>query len=771
MLHAKEVLPGVYHIQDALSVCMTLLVGEKRALLVDTGYGLEDVHTFVRSITPLPLTVVLTHGHHDHCMGVRWFRETWMFPEDTEDFRTYTSIEKRRDVLTMAEAHGVVVGDEEAFLREEFAMPAPLQEQTMDLGGITAQILHCPGHTPGSCVVLVRERSLLLTGDDWNPCTWLFFPRALGVRGYRRNVRALLSLSFRYVLCSHQPVLFPRSKMECFLNALTDKALCAARPVRIAPYTDIQIRQCTLPEGQVLVFDWQKFVSEERMNTMEITIHPEDRASFQNHTAYCVGTGRMGLALHQEYQAQLRAVQELCHFAYIRGHGLFHDDMAIYQCRMDADGNEQVSYNFTYLDRVMDSYVANGLEPFLELGFMPEKLATSDHNIFYWKGHTTPPKSDEAWCALVQATLRHLMERYGAERVTTWPLEVWNEPNLAGFWENADKPAYMHLYEVTVKAVKAVSPRFQVGGPAICGGSGSQEWVRDFLTFCQERQLPVDFVTRHAYMGQSPERHGRYLYHTMCAVDYTVREMRETRDIIDRFPAYRGIPMHITEFNTSYNSRCPIHDTVYNAVLMAEFLSKMGDVADSYSYWTFGDVFEEEGVPFTPFHGGFGLMADGLIPKPTLWTFAWFSGLKGQCVYRDDHALVMQRPDGSYEGVVWNADWEHPAPLPLRLTLPAEEGADYAVVMERVADGVGDPLKLWHDLGEPASLTAEQHRLLQGAARPQVSSRRLAAQHGQVTLDCRLSACEVMHLTVRKAPVNSDDGYDYAWYASHQTDA
>ncbi|MBR6708013.1 MAG: xylan 1,4-beta-xylosidase, partial [Clostridia bacterium] len=136
-------------------------------------------------------------------------------------------------------------------------------------------------------------------------------------------------------------------------------------------------------------------------------------AAFHNYAAFCVGTGRMGLALQKEYQDELREVQALCGFEYIRGHGLFSDDMAIYQERRDPDGVTRVQYCFTYLDRVMDSYLEMGLRPFLELGFMPGALASGTQTIFYWKGHTTPPKDMAKWTDLVEATLTHLKERYG----------------------------------------------------------------------------------------------------------------------------------------------------------------------------------------------------------------------------------------------------------------------------------------------------------------------------------------------------------------------
>lgn len=253
---AQKVLPGVYHIQDSLGVCMTLLVGDTQALLVDTGYGVEDVASFIRTITDKPLTVILTHGHHDHALGAMWFDHTTMFEEDREDFLTYTGERQRQRIWEQARNKGLPVRAD--YRSVSIPMPLPLCEQTMDLGGMRVQIIHCPGHTPGSAVAYVPERQLLLTGDDWNPCTWLFFPKALPVKEYRANVRQLSVLPYEHVLCSHQPVLFSREKMDSFLAGLTDGTLQAASRVYMEAYADIETCQASLPEDQILVFDWKK---------------------------------------------------------------------------------------------------------------------------------------------------------------------------------------------------------------------------------------------------------------------------------------------------------------------------------------------------------------------------------------------------------------------------------------------------------------------------------------------------------------------------------
>ena len=496
----------------------------------------------------------------------------------------------------------------------------------------------------------------------------------------------------------------------------------------------------------------------------EIVIHEGDTASFRNLTDYCVGTGRVDLALHREYQEQLAAVQNLCHFRHVRGHGLFSDQMGIYQEWGPPFAEKEQWYCFTYLDRVIDAWLENGLEPFLELGFMPEKLASSPQTLFYWKAHTVPPKDPEEWCRLVQETLKHLARRYGREKVESWPCEIWNEPNLRGFWENADKPGYLELYRTTVQAVKEVLPGMRVGGPAICGGEGSQQWISDFLAFCRDEKVPVDFVTRHAYLGQAPEHKSRYLYHKMNDPEVLIAEMQESRDIIDSFPEYKGIPMYITEFNTSYNPFCPIHDTNLNAVTCAALLARLGDVADGYSYWTFGDVFEEQGIPNTPFHGGFGMMANGLIPKPTLWAFSFFANLKGECVLRDEHAVIVRREDGGYEAVLWNLCREGQEKEPLELSLCFPAAGDAAAMIERVDEECCNPLACWHRMGEPADLTAEQIAFLRAAGQParEVVETEQKKEGAGVTLTLAPNA--LVRLRVVPVKKSSDPGYDYSWY-------
>jgi hypothetical protein len=84
---------------------------------------------------------------------------------------------------------------------------------------------------------------LLLSSDNWNPTTWLFFPEALPVEEYAKNMKTLLSLDFEYVLCSHSGELMPGGRLKNYINGLTDKTFSGAVPAE-TPYPQYKTLLC-----------------------------------------------------------------------------------------------------------------------------------------------------------------------------------------------------------------------------------------------------------------------------------------------------------------------------------------------------------------------------------------------------------------------------------------------------------------------------------------------------------------------------------------------
>ncbi|MBR6360033.1 MAG: xylan 1,4-beta-xylosidase, partial [Lachnospiraceae bacterium] len=235
--------------------------------------------------------------------------------------------------------------------------------------------------------------------------------------------------------------------------------------------------------------------------------------------------------------------------------------------------------------------------------------------------------------------------------------------------------------------------------------------------------------------------------------------LQSTRDIVDSYEEFKGLPIHLTEFSTSYTPRGVIHDTNINAAYLARQLSRLGDVNEAYSYWTFGDVFEEQGVQNSLFHGGFGMVAAGNIPKPTFWTFYFYKQLKGfggDCIYRDDNTVILSK-NGEYSGILWNIDEEDRT-----VEVELEAGnAEYTLVTKTVDEVCCNPLKFWHDLGEPAYPTAAETELIKSAAEPLVVSTVVKAENSLAKISVPVRKNGVVYFTLTKRLFKPDRGYDY----------
>lgn len=477
---------------------------------------------------------------------------------------------------------------------------------------------------------------------------------------------------------------------------------------------------------------------------MRTTIPDRPVSTLSDAWRRCVGTGRMNLALRSDHQESLALVQQEIGFRYIRGHGLLSDDMGIFR-PYAYEGRQGARHVFTYLDQVVDAYLERGIKPFLELGFMPAALASGDQTVFWWRGNVTPPRDHGEWADLVRGVVGHLVDRYGTEEVRTWPVEVWNEPNLEHFWQDADQDAYHRLYEVTATAVKEVDAAIDVGGPAL--SPGADEWWEPFARFVTARDLPVDFVSRHAYTT-GPAQHVPF---------GTYQTLRPGQDLLAQFAAPRrhltgtplaDLPVHITEFSSSYRPDNPVHDTAYHAAYLAPVLAAGGDLVDSFSYWTFSDTFEEVGVPAAFFHGGFGMLTHRQVRKPTYHLYAFMARMGDQVLGRGTDHLVTRDDDGRVTVLAWQPvggtdDEVEPERHEVRLSVPVGPTSRAFVLRSSVNETEGNAWAAWCAMGRPASPSRRQLQALYDAAEPVRRHGSLPAPQGRVDLDLTLGRHEV----------------------------
>ncbi len=440
------------------------------------------------------------------------------------------------------------------------------------------------------------------------------------------------------------------------------------------------------------------------------------------------GSGRAILSLRESYRNDLRAVKQITGFQYVRFHAILHDEVGVY----NEDEHGEPVYNFAYVDEIYDGLLKNGVRPVVEIGFMPKKLAFNPDALhpFWYKQNVSPAKSMERWDALMTNLAQHLIERYGINEVAEWYFEVWNEPNI-DFWNGIPRQeSYFELYDDTARALKKVSPRLRVGGPA----TAAADWVDAFLQHVSTNQVPVDFVSTHGYADDTVEN----LFGTHEEISIDDRVCRAVAKVRRQIRASRlpNLPLFWTEWNVAGLNES--RDTSYVGPALANTIRECDGMVDMLSFWTFSDVFEEGGPIPRPFEGHFGLRAKGGINKPSFYDFGLLHRLGDRRIAAaGDNVIATKRDDGTLAIAGWN------------LVDPDRKGSTTSMRLEfrnvpqnarvdisRVDDEHGNTLAAYRAMGSPQYPTEAQIEKLNAAtALGPASQMRLEGDHLDLSLE------------------------------------
>ena len=222
-LFIKEVMPGIFLMDEAHEATGYLVVGNERACVIDTMNGYNDLEQAVRALTYKPLTVVNTHGHPDHIFGNMFFQEAYLHPADRELARMFVEDPEYRKMLaeqgkTFPPFQDILPGD------------------TIDLGGRTLEVFHLPGHTPGGILLLLREDRVLFTGDSINHHLWMQLDGCLTLKQFLAELDRVMFLQDRadIILHGHAHDTDDISLMRCMRDGV--KEICDGMTKQDMPY-------------------------------------------------------------------------------------------------------------------------------------------------------------------------------------------------------------------------------------------------------------------------------------------------------------------------------------------------------------------------------------------------------------------------------------------------------------------------------------------------------------------------------------------------------
>jgi xylan 1,4-beta-xylosidase len=469
-----------------------------------------------------------------------------------------------------------------------------------------------------------------------------------------------------------------------------------------------------------------------------------------------LSVGRAYELLRADLLEHVDYLQREIGYRYCRFHGLFHDDMDV--VRTTSSG--ALAYQWHHVDKVYDALLARGLRPFVELNPMPSALASGEQTIFHWRMNVTPPKRIEAWEDLVRSFARHLVERYGLDEVRKFYFEVWNEPNLPGFWSGT-QDGYFELYRASARALRSVDTALRVGGPA----SSKVSWLEDMVQYAASTKTPLDFLSTHLYPQDEyvdyPDRQGSPYPPGRFFVE-TIREARRRLNAV----GCSELPLHFTEWNAMSAASSasvswvenPTNDSLYGASFVTQACLELDDVVDTLSFWVASDLFEEGGMPHSPYSCTYGLLTIHGIPKASCNAFRLLARLRGETLRMDasslpDAAGAMAVREGDRVSVLLHnhKPLETSTKPRLRETLRVETPAsgEHVAVISSIGDGQGSAWSTWNDLGRPHHLTPELERLLRCRAEPGMRAALLAPRDGVLELPVDLGDNEVWLVEVR----------------------
>lgn len=203
----KKIIEGVYHISDPNNICCTLIVGNKKALLFDTGYGIGDLKQLIKSITDLPIVVVNSHGHLDHMGGNYQFDEIHIHEDDISLAKHILLSDKRKWTVDNYKKNIGLPKDfrEEEYINRDYNIDfiTVKEGQVFNVGGYELEAIYCKGHTAGCMSLIERKNKLLLSGDTILQHVWMFLEESRKMSEYIETLKKLNELEVDIILTSH----------------------------------------------------------------------------------------------------------------------------------------------------------------------------------------------------------------------------------------------------------------------------------------------------------------------------------------------------------------------------------------------------------------------------------------------------------------------------------------------------------------------------------------------------------------------------------------
>ena len=451
-------------------------------------------------------------------------------------------------------------------------------------------------------------------------------------------------------------------------------------------------------------------------------------------------------------------------------------------------------YDWTIVDRIFDTYLARGIKPYVEIGFMPEALSTRPRPYQHdWRpgsgnlrtGWAYPPKDYAKWEELVFQWVRHSVARYGADEVATWYFQTWNEANLPQYYWGGTQDEFFQLHDAAIRGVRRALPAARVGGPDNAGAG--DKFMTAFIEHVKAEGTPTDFLAFHAKGNPTFVADGAGAGHVRMGLAHQLRAADNEFAQIAADPEFRHKPIVIGEADPEGCAACrgPANayrnGTMYSSYTAASFprleelATRRGLKLEGILTWAF--EFEDQ-----PYFAGFRQLTSAGIDLPIINLFKLYAQMRGRnLAVTSDHrqpldavmANGVRGPAdvGSAATIVGDSmaimAWHYhdddlagpDAALSISIDRLPTAFADGAVMTRYLIDrSHGNAYAAWLGMGSPIAPSNEQRAALIRASELQPvgqGSEPVAVRGGQARLNIRLARQAVTLIVLAPASVKA----------------
>lgn len=419
-----------------------------------------------------------------------------------------------------------------------------------------------------------------------------------------------------------------------------------------------------------------------------------------------------------DMQDQLAIMQRELGAKHVRAVGMYDDELRVLRPSPGSFlGYEPKTprTNWQIVDYIIDALQDRGLHPMFTTSFVPSALTSGPTTVFSDKSRTSPPDDWRAWGNLVTESVRHSIDRYGIDVVRQWYFEVWNEPNLHGWFWGGDQADFFQLWRVTHDAIKTVDPTLRIGGPS-CGRA---EWVDSLFHFGAAHDCLPDYLIAHIYNNDSAEDlalapfDGPQEDKTSKSPNSAIGVMRGVRALVDQL-GFKG-ELHWNEWGRSFQGVDRRRETPAEAAFIVRLLAEVSNEADAFAYWCVSDIYDQVGYGREAFFGGYGLLSLQGLRKPAFQAFRLLHMLGTERVaVQGDHidsfhnAIVTLSVPSQGHVLVYAYDHaDEPTPRSITVAVDLPPGAVPGRLF-RIDERENNVLTRWRELGAPAYLSRAQ---------------------------------------------------------------